>query len=294
MSINKLIAVVAGLLLALLAPLTAAADTQAASPLTYSVKVGDRSVSTASESRPLILDPKRQTQVEVTLTNGGNQPVTVRSIGINGKILGLTLFNVRTAATLTVAPGRTETLAFAMDISDLDGQATGLVGGEFSIRLASGKDLETDVVSEVRGSLFSVYGLFGLGLLVMTIVAAIDVALAISRGRLPENRFRRGLLTMAPGVGVGLVMIFSLSALGVWVPTGPRWILSVLIFAGACFAVGYFTGTPDSAEDDDDETSVAVEAAVFDDTEHGAATDERVGPHAVTRSGHSTVHRLFD
>jgi len=114
----------------------------------------------------------------------------------------------------------------------------------------------------VRGSLFSVYGLFGLGLLSLTIIAAADVALLIARRRLPENRFRRGLLTMTPGIGVGLVLIFTMSALSVWVPTGPRWILSALMFAGACFAVGYFTGAP---EREDDVPEIEVDATVVRD-----------------------------
>ncbi|CAM3573139.1 hypothetical protein [Smaragdicoccus niigatensis] len=267
----KAVAALGALLIAAITPLSAAAAPATTGGLTYTATVAGNAVSSASESQPLELDPKHQTDVKVTLKNSGSEPVTVTSIGLDGRILGLTLFNIRTATAITVAPGATKTMSFPMDLRDLDGQATGLVGGDFSVRTAAGQDLKSPVVSEVQGSLFSVYGLFGLGLVIMTIIAALDVALAISRRRLPENRFRRGLLTMAPGVGVGLVLIFSLSAMSVWVPSGPRWIVSALVFAGACFAVGYFTGRPDNADERDPDLEFEVDVTVIQRPAEGAS-----------------------
>ncbi|CAM3573287.1 hypothetical protein [Smaragdicoccus niigatensis] len=268
MSINKMIAASIGALLLLATPMWASAAPE--SGLSYTATVAGQNVADASEAHPLVLDPKHQTTVEITVTNTGRAPVTVESIGLNGKILGLTLFNVRTAVSLAVPPGKTDKLAFKMDISDLDGQATGLVAGSFSVRTSAGQELVNPVVSKVEGSLFSVYGLFGLGLVIITILAAVDTGLAIARGRLPENRFRRGLMTMAPGIGIGFVLIFSLSALSIWVPTGPRWIISALLFAGACFAAGYFTGAPDDSDELDDQP-VEVEANF--EGRHGIGTE---------------------
>ncbi|MCE5287678.1 MAG: hypothetical protein LLG14_00360 [Nocardiaceae bacterium] len=257
MRINKMIAASIGTLLLLATPTWASAASE--SGLSYTATVAGQNVAAASEAHPLVLDPKHQTTVEITITNTGRAPVTVESIGLNGKILGLTQFNVRTAVSLAVPPGKTDRLAFKMDMSDLDGQATGLVAGNFSVRTSAGQELVNPVLSKVKGSLFSVYGLFGLGLVIITILAAVDTGLAVARDSLPENRFRRGLMTMAPGIGLGFVLIFSLSALRIWVPTGPRWIISALLFAGACFAAGYFTGAPDDSDELDDEP-VEVEA----------------------------------
>ena len=111
-------------------------------------------------------------------------------------------------------------------------------------------------MSDINGSLISVYGLFGLGILVLTVLALIEVLLALADGRLPVNRWRRGIRFMVPSLGIGGVLVFTLSAFGKWLPSNGHWFTILAIFAVAGFAVlGYLTPTPlvPGEEDEDDE-----------------------------------------
>ncbi len=72
-------------------------------------------------------------------------------------------------------------------------------------------------------------------------------------GRLPLNRWRRGLRLLTPGIGLGLVLVFTLSVARVWVPTTERWITVAAAFAVGFFILGYLTPTPAEDDEDDDE-----------------------------------------
>ncbi|CAM4009578.1 hypothetical protein [Smaragdicoccus niigatensis] len=218
--------------------------------LSYVATLDGQDVAASTESKPLRLELSRPIVLAVQFTNHSGQAVSVDDIGIRGEILGLTLFNVEAAVDLSVPAHKSASLKLKINLRQLRGQATGLIGGVFEVQTAAGQTIDTDIVTDVRGSLFSVYGLLGLFLVIVTILAGLEVALAISQGNMPANRFRRGLLTSVPGIGMGLILVFSFSALRVWAPTGPKWILAVLILGASCFAVGYFTGQPD--EDDDE------------------------------------------
>ena len=89
--------------------------------------------------------------------------------------------------------------------------------------------------------------------MVLTILAIVDVLLAMARHRMPPNRWRRGLRLLVPGIGLGLVLVFTLSALAVWVPSPGTWLVTVVIFAAVFFVIGYLSPTPRATEDEDDE-----------------------------------------
>src|SRR5262245_3329550 len=125
------------------------------------------------------------------------------------------------------------------------------------------------MITDVRGSLLSVYGLFGIALLVLTVLASVDAALAIRRHRLSGSRWLRGLRLLTPGVGVGLVLLFTATVLGLWVPPTPVWLVIAAGTAAAFFALGYVTPTPDGQHDDGDDADVADE-----DAERDAHIDE--------------------
>jgi hypothetical protein len=76
---------------------------------------------------------------------------------------------------------------------------------------------------------------------------------AMARHQLPENRWRRAVRFATPGVGLGLLVVFTLSALRVFVPEPGRWIPILLISSSAFFVLGYLTPTPDYEGDDEDE-----------------------------------------
>ena len=156
---------------------------------------------------------------------------------------------------LTVGPHRATHLRYALDLTGLDGQATGLIPATISIANPRHQQLASQsLVTDVQGSLDSVYGLFGLALLVLTALAIIGTAVAIATHRMPPNRWRRGLRMLTPGIGLGLVLVFSLSALRVWVPTPGKWLVVIIVFAVVFFVIGYLTPNPvDEGEDDEDD-----------------------------------------
>jgi hypothetical protein len=132
------------------------------------------------------------------------------------------------------------------------------------------------MISDVRGSLLSVYGLFGIALLVLTVLASIDAGLAIRRHRLSGNRWLRGLRLLTPGVGVGLVLLFTATVVRLWVPRTPVWLIIAAGTAAAFFALGYFTPTPDGQHgaDEDAEPGAHIDEADMDEAIMGTADIE--------------------
>jgi hypothetical protein len=173
-------------------------------------------------------------------------------VRLTGVVTGLTFFSYQTSVNLTVAQGETTHLRYTLDLTGLDGQATGLIPARVSV-VDDGHHVvgSQGFVSDVRGSLVSVYGLFGLALLGITFLAIAGVLWAVATHRMPRNRWRRGVRLLTVGLGLGLVMVFTLSAVRVWVPTAGKWVVTVLGFAAVFFVIGYLTPTPSG--DDEEE-----------------------------------------
>jgi hypothetical protein len=217
-------------------------------------KVNGEDVSGASASQPLRLNPGEAVTVDVMLTNGGGDAVDVRRVELAGRVVGLSFFSYATTVNLTVGPGETDSLRYSLDLIGLDGQATGLIGGAVTAYDAEGNSIATiPTVTDVRGSLWSVYGLFGIAMAVLTALALLDAALGIARHRLSANRWQRGVRLLAPGVGIGLVIAFSASVARMWVPSTGSWLALAGVTAAVFFILGYFSPTPDDDEDLDDE-----------------------------------------
>ena len=107
-------------------------------------------------------------------------------------------------------------------------------------------------VLDVRGSLRSVYGIFGVSVAFLTVLSFLGALIGLARHRLPPNRWRRGLRFLTPGLGLGLLLNFTLSATRVFVPSPGRWLTIVVVAAAVCFGLGYVTPAPDAGDDDDD------------------------------------------
>lgn len=246
----KSIAVLAVLLAAVfISPASAAAES---GTVTMSATVNGTDVGAASRGEPLLLVPGESVEVVVEVTNHGATAVELRRVELSGRVLGLTFFNYATAVQLTVPAGATDTLRYRLDLLGLDGQATGLIAGELTVADAAGETVaSTATVTDVRGSLLSVYGLFGIALVVLTALALLDAALALAKHRLSENRWKRGLRLLAPGVGIGLVIAFTASVARLWVPDTGLWLVVAGLTAAVFFALGYFSPTPDHEADDD-------------------------------------------
>jgi len=254
-------AVLVGGALAVVGALALAAPASAAPGLRLTATIGGRPLARSSESHPIRLSPTKPATVVVRVVNLSTAPVVVRTVRLEGRVAGLTFFAYDTSVDLDVRPGQSTSLQYVLDLQGLQGQATGLIPG--SIRLLDAHDhliASESMVSDVRGSINSVYGLFGLGLLLLTAFAVIAALLALARHRLSQNRWLRAARFLTPGLGLGLVLVFTLSAFRVWVPSTSRWIEMVLVCGGAFFVVGYLTPTPVDERELDEPDDVEVTA----------------------------------
>jgi len=222
--------------------------------ISLTARINGTNVAGSSGDHPVGLSPQRSAVVALHIVNDGSSPITIRTVRVEGTVVGLVFFSYDTSVNLPVAAGSSSVLGFTLDTSGLGGQATGLIPG--SVEVLDGQRqvvASQSMVTDVHGSLVSVYGLFGLALLILTVLAIVDVLFAMARHRLPENRWRRALRFMTPGIGIGLVLVFTLSALRVWVPSPGTWLTVVLVFAAALFVVGYLSPTPVVEEELDEE-----------------------------------------
>lgn len=237
----------------------------AAAPVTVHATVNGRDVGSSSASHPVRLQPSVPAAVRVRITNNRSSSVNIRRVELTGRVVGLSFFAFDTSVGLNVPAGATDTLSYSLDLTGLRGQATGLMGGAVTVFDDHGHRVAREgMISNVRGSIVSVYGLFGFALLLFTLLAILDTAIAIARHGLPANRWRRGTRALTPGIGIGLVLVFTLSAAGLAVPTGPRWLEAAVGFAVLFFLLGYLTPTPADARNDDDDDE-------FDDEDYSAS-----------------------
>ncbi|WP_067566019.1 hypothetical protein [Nocardia acidivorans] len=247
MTIRRSRRVFTGLTVVLLgaAALFGAGSGSAAGGVTADATIEGRAISGADARDPVRFDPAKVSQVVVEVVNGTAKPVTVRRVDLAGHVLGLNFFSYSTSVELTVAAGKSDKLTYRLDPAGLDGQATGLIGADLTLIGADGKPLtRTHTVVDVRGSLASVYGLFGIILAALTALAIADAALTVARHRLSVNRWQRGLRLLAPGIGIGLMIGFTASVARWWVPGTPLWLALAGVTATLFFLAGYLSPTP--------------------------------------------------
>ncbi|MFX0573622.1 hypothetical protein [Nocardia nepalensis] len=240
------------LLLGMLAALFAAQAAARPRGVDMSATIDDHDIAETSDAKPLRLHPNSAVSMAIALTNNTDAAVHIRRVDLAGHVLGLNFFSYSTAVELSIAPGKSDALKYRLDLTGLDGQATGLIGADLAVigddgRRVASIPLDTDV----RGSLRSVYGLFGIALAVLTMLAIADSALAIARHRLSTNRWQRGLRLLAPGVGIGLVFGFTASVARWWVPDTGLWLTVAAVAAAVGFLLGYCSPTPEVGTDED-------------------------------------------
>ena len=105
----------------------------------------------------------------------------------------------------------------------------------------------------------------------LTALALVDATIGIARHRLSANRWRRGLRLLAPGIGIGLVLMFSASVARLWVSDTAQWLLLAGLTASVFFAIGYFAPVP--GDDDGDEE---IDVDVLTDADEDIDVDEDV------------------
>lgn len=218
----------------------AAATTTATSGLEWSATVNGRPVAEVDTNKPLVLGGDSRTQVVLALTNTGSDPITVRAIRLEGRVMTMTFFRYNTRLDIELAPGASTERRFELELDDLTDQAVGLIPARLQLLDAERKVLRADDFPvDVDGSATSVYGLFGLAVAGITALLLGSLLLAIARRRLSRNRWNRALKFLAAGIGLGLTLTFTLSATRLLTPSAPAWLTLVLVFGAAAFAIGY-------------------------------------------------------
>ncbi len=244
---------------------TATAD--ATGPVAVTAQIDGRPLAASTETRPIRLDPKRESVLSVEVVNRGGRAVSVRTVRLEGRVIGLAFFAYDTAVGLTVPAGGRGSRRFTLDLGGLDGQATGLIPGAVKLLDNDRRELASESgVVDVRGSLRSVYGLFGLGVATLTVLSFAACLIGLARHRLHPNRWRRALRFLTAGVGLGLLVNFTLSATRVFVPAVGRSLTIVVICSAVLFGLGYLTPAPDlrTAEDleEEEEERAALRSGV--------------------------------
>jgi len=225
----------------LLGPVSPALAANPGEPLKIAVTLNGQNIKDAT----VPVDPGHPVELAVTAINNGSSVVRVRSIRLSGVALALTFFAYDTTVPFDVPAGGRATRTLVLDLADIDGQAIGLLPSSVEV-LDSQRNVlgGASTVTDVRGSVWSVYGVFGLALLVLTALAWASALLALARHRLSPNRWRRALRFLPGGFGTGLVAVITLSVLRL-VPPVPALEIPVVLGAAAIgLLLGYLTPHP--------------------------------------------------
>ena len=230
---------------AILVSIGGAAPAVAAPPVGFHATIDDRDVTKISPNAPLRLPPDQTVIIAVDVTNNTGRELTVRSVNLNGKVMGLTFYAFETRVDLVVPAGATESRKFAVELVGLKGQADGLLPGRLDLLDPHRQVIvSASFASDVRGSLASVYGVFGVLVAIITALLLASALIRLAAGRLSVHRWSRGVRFGTGGLGLGLTLTFSLSAFRVVLPTANSWATILLISTALLFVLGYLTPTP--------------------------------------------------
>lgn len=214
--------------------------------LDWSASIDGRNVTTIERDDPLDLSPDSPAVVTVTVINTGQAPLEVRSVRLEGRVMGMVFFVYSTRVDIQLQPGGRDERQYTLIFEDLDGAATGLIPASLILRDPDGTALAAeDFPVNVRGRLRSVFGTFGLAVAAITVVLVVGALRRLASGRLPLNRWRRATTLAAPGLGIGMTLTFTLSALRVLVPAPGAWVSLVAVGGALGFLAGYLSPTPE-------------------------------------------------
>jgi hypothetical protein len=223
-----------------------AAERAAHEVAAWTVKIDGQDVSRYNTDRPLNLSPGRPADVLVRLSNASGQRTrSVRSVRLESRILRLTFVSYETEVDLKAPPGGSDTRHYRISLLRIGRQATGLLPARVVLLDADGRTLQSrSLAIRVHGSVWSTYGMCGLAVAAISFVLLAAAVLALFRGRQHRSRVGRGLALAVPGIGIGVVLLFGLSAAGLVVPYAVEW--TVVMVAGGVvgFLVGCSTPAP--------------------------------------------------
>ncbi|GAA3660319.1 hypothetical protein GCM10022267_53170 [Lentzea roselyniae] len=219
-------------------------------PSTASAQDGSVQLEADVDGRPvgagtLVLDPSETAKVSVTVRNNTNTVQRVKTVRISGTALALTFFSYDTTVPFDVPPKSEETRSFPLEPTDLGSQAIGLLPVTVEVIDVQRESIASvRTTGDIRGSLWSVYGAFGLGVLVLTALSWAGALIARARRRLPANRWQRAMRFLPAGIGTGLIAVISLSVLRLVAPSPSAEIPFIVGAAAAALLLGYVTPHP--------------------------------------------------
>jgi branched-subunit amino acid transport protein len=219
-------------------------------PSTASAQDGSVLLEADVDGRPvgvgnLVLNPSDTARVSVTVRNNTNTVQRVKTVRISGTALALTFFAYDTTVPFDVPPKSSETRTFPLEPTDLGSQALGLLPVTVeAIDVQRDTIASVETTGDIKGALWSVYGAFGLGVLVLTALSWAGALIALARRRLPPNRWQRAMRFLPAGIGTGLVAVISLSVLRLVAPSPSAEIPFIVGAAGAALLLGYVTPHP--------------------------------------------------
>ncbi len=269
----------------------AAASPAGASPagdqVNVAVVVNGQAAATSSDARPAQVYPTRPTEVRVVVSNHGRSTVSISTVRFEGRVLGLPLFSYDSTVSMTVPPGTSSTLTFPVNMGDVGGLATGLIAATVTLIGPNGDTVASKtVITKVHGSFVSIYGLFALAVLVLTLFSLVAALLMLVRHRLPQNRWVRGVRFFVPGFGIGLILTFTLAASGLFAPGAGHWLPLLAVPSLVGLAAGLLTPAPDEEEFDDyDEDVVLAQIIVVDEDPLDSYGDARATSGVVRATG---------
>jgi hypothetical protein len=228
--------------------LVLSAGTARAAPVDWLALSGTVDGAAIGDGR-LVLEPAQATRVAVKLQNLTSSSVEVGSMRLSGTVLGVTFFDYDTQVR-TIVPARgSANWTVDLDTRGLASRATGLVPFALDARGTDRETLATvSGTADVRGSLVSAYGLFGLGLVILTSLLTAVALLPLGRHAAPAEPWLRGLRFVPAGAGAGLVAVFGLSVLKLTVPSAPTDVGIALGAAAIAFGIGCLLPPADAAQ----------------------------------------------
>jgi hypothetical protein len=253
----------------------------AAGGVTFTAAVNGQPAFQSSDAHPVQLYPAKPAAVRITVVNRNSSALRVATVRFEGQVLSLPLFSYDTGVNLVVPADRTKSLTFPLVLTGVGSQATGLVVASITLLQSSGAPIASQtLVTNVHGSLDSIYGLFGLVVLVLSVASLATALLAMARHTLPQNRWLRGLRFLVPGFGIGLILTFTLSAFHVFTPGPGHWLPLLIVPSGTGLALGFLTPAPDEEEYDDYDDNVLLAQIVVVDEDPLEAVPSRatIGP----------------
>ena len=254
----------AGLCLVLALAATGCAQGGGGDSVDFEAVLNGTNVADSEPGDPIRLTGEEPAQLELTMRNVTNEPVTVRYVRFEGEVLDMIFLTYDTAVSIDLAPGDTETLPpVLLDFYDLGGQASGYLRGHVSLYDGDREKLGSEeAFLDASGDGFATLSLFNLLLLLATVAGVAWNFLRLSQRKLPSNRMVRALRFFAIGVAAGLTLAVAFSTLRIWPLDTLMWVIFAVVGAVIGYGVGFILpGADDELIDVLDEQDV-LDAAI--------------------------------